>query len=133
MQLQTFDRCWIMVVADDLATREVLMDVLNIADFPTVGVATAHEAAEWLKSADPDPTLLVLEGEQNVLDGVQLRDLQQPDPRQRQIHVVVLALPGEDPTLHRNAIPTQLTVLPKPVDHDRLVAIATQHCVQKRR
>jgi DNA-binding NtrC family response regulator len=133
MQLQTFGRCWIMVVADDLATRELLMDVLNIADFPTIGVATAHEAAEWLKSADPDPTLLVLEDEQNVLDGVRLRDLQQPDPRQRQIHVVVLASPGENPTQHRDAIPAQLTVLRKPIDFDRLVAIATQHCVQKRR
>lgn len=133
MQLQTFDRCWIMVVADDLATRQVLMDVLNIADFPTIGVATAREAAAWLKSADPDPTLLVLEGEQNVLDGVQLRDLQQPHPRQRQIHVVVLAPPGENPTLHRDTIPEAVTVLPKPIDLDRVVALAAQHCVQKRR
>jgi DNA-binding NtrC family response regulator len=133
MQLQTFDRCWIMVVADDLATREVLMDVLNIADFPTVGVATAREAAEWLKSADPDPMLLVLEGEQNVLDGVQLRDLQQPNPRQRQIHVVVLAPPDENPTLHRDAIPEAITMLPKPINLDGIVALATQHCVQKRR
>jgi DNA-binding NtrC family response regulator len=128
MQPQTFDRCWVMVVADDLATRESLMDVLNIADYPTIGVATAHEAAEWLKSADPDPTLLVFEGEQNVLDGVQLRDLQQPNPRQGQIHVVVLAPPGENPTLHRNAIPQELTVLPKPVNLEHIVALATQHC-----
>jgi DNA-binding NtrC family response regulator len=133
MQLQTFARCWIMVVADDLATRELLMDVLNIADYPTVGVATAREAAQWLKSADPDPMLLVLEGDQNVLNGMQLRDLQQPNPRQRRIHLVVLASPGENTAMYRDVIPEQITVLRKPVDLDRLVAIATQHCVQKRR
>ncbi len=130
MALQRFDRCWTLVVADDLATRSVVEDVLNRADFPTIGVATANDARQWLKSAEPDPTLIVLEGEQNVLDGVQLRDLQQHNPRQPLIHVVVLAAAGQDPTLHRDVIPTHLTVLSKPVDADQLVALATQHCVQ---
>lgn len=130
MELRSFDRCWIMVVADDVATRRLVEDVLNQANFPTIGVATANDARAWLKAAEPDPTLMVLEGEQNVLDGVQLRDLQQHNPQQPLIHVVVLVGEGQDPTLHRDAIPQALTVLPTPVDLDRLVAIAAQHCAQ---
>ncbi len=130
MEFQTFDRCWTLVVADDVATRSLVEDVLNQANFPTIGVATAKDAREWLHSAEPDPTLLVLEGEQNVVDGVQLRDLQQPDPRQRLIHVVVLAVEGQNPLGNRDAIPQKLTVLPKPVNPDQLVALATQHCMQ---
>jgi len=42
----------------------------------------------------------------------------------------VLAPAGQNPTLHRDAIPQELTVLPKPIDPDRLVALAIQHCVQ---
>lgn len=130
MELQTFARCWIMVIADDAAIRARLMDVLNAEKYSTIGVADGEAAEEWLKSADPDPTLIVLEGAQNMVDGIRLRNLQQPDPREPLIHVIVLAPEQEVSTLERSGIAQELTVLPKSTNLERVVALAAQHCHQ---
>lgn len=126
MRKYTDERCWVLVVADDLATRGSVADTLNVAGFPTIGVATAHEAQHWLSSGDPDPSLLIVEGEQNVLDSVRLRDLQQPTPAQSPIPIVVLLDPRDRD--RRDESQDGIEVVPKPVNLEQLVARVAHWC-----
>lgn len=128
MALHEPERCWIMVIADDAPTRDAITDALNFASFPTIGVPNAHAAREWLGSSQADPVLIILEGEQNVLDGLHLRDLRQADPHAATVPVVVVAA-SADELIQRPELATEsVEVLPKPANTDRLVALATQYC-----
>lgn len=120
-------RCWILVVADDLATRSLVEDSLNRADYPTIAVANAKDAARWLHSSEPNPSLLIVEGQQNVLDSVRLRDLQQPEPQQV-LPLVILQAPDDPSPQQHDPLNDHVDVLPKPANPDQIVAAAARYC-----
>lgn len=110
----------ILVVEDDLATREALALLLGAAGY---GVTTADDGRAALEQLrhDPHPDLIVLDLMMPVMDGWEFRNEQLADPQLSDIPVIVCSAAGP---LHQHADSLHASAyLDKPVDPSVLVAI----------
>ena len=115
----------ILVVEDDRAIRETVVDLLKDEGFANV-VAVRHgrEALTFLESAQTLPSLILLDLMMPVMDGeTLLRTLQaHPTAALRSVPVVVLTA-----SRRRTTLPGCVTWLDKPIDIERLLALCTQY------
>jgi CheY-like chemotaxis protein len=114
----------IMVVEDDLDTRDMLERFLQLEGFDVRTAANGQIALDALR-ADSELCVILLDLMMPVMNGWQFREAQARDPRLSGIPVVVVTAAGS-----RDAMPAIEADgwLSKPVDFDRLLATIGPHC-----
>ena len=116
----------ILVVEDDLAIRETVVDLLKDEGFANVSAARhGKEALQLLEHADELPGLILLDLMMPVMDGETfLRTLKAHDQTTlREVPVVVLTA-----SRRRTELPGALTWLDKPIDIERLLSLCHEYC-----
>jgi CheY-like chemotaxis protein len=115
----------ILVVEDDRAIRETVVDLLKDEGFPSVSaVRHGKEAIAWLEAATEMPALILLDLMMPVMDGESfLRAVQKhPKAALRAVPVVVLTA-----SRRRTELPGCTTWLDKPIDIDRLLKLCSEY------
>lgn len=115
----------ILVVEDDRAIRETVVDLLKDEGFVNV-IAVRHgkEALAYLETAQPLPALILLDLMMPVMDGESfLRTVaQHPNASLRSVPVIVLTA-----SRRRTTLPGCVTWLDKPIDIERLLQLCNQY------
>jgi CheY-like chemotaxis protein len=107
----------ILIIEDDAATREALIDVLTLSGYQAVGAANGVEALDLLRRP-PHPGLVLLDLMMPVMNGMDFRARQLADPELAKLPVVVLSAVDA-----RSAgdLGEPAAFLRKPVELDRLL------------
>ena len=113
----------ILLVEDDASIREGVTDLLALEGYPVEAVGNGEQALAWL-SCSGTPALILLDLLMPVMNGAQLIERLNADPRLAAIPVVVMsaALPA---AAH---LPPASAYLVKPFDLADLMAAVEQHC-----
>lgn len=112
---------YILVVEDDEATREGLVDVLSDHGFATRAVANGREALDTL-AVSPPPCVILLDVMMPVMNGVEFRQRQLQDPALANIPVVIVSAAAHAKSIDASAF------VPKPLDVRRLVDTVRAYC-----
>ncbi|MBK7857251.1 MAG: response regulator [Archangiaceae bacterium] len=115
----------ILVVEDDRAIRETVVDLLKDEGFSKVSaVRHGKEAITWLEAASEMPGLILLDLMMPVMDGESfLRAVQvHPNPVLRSVPVIVLTA-----SRRRTELPGCVTWLDKPIDIERLLQLCSEY------
>ena len=115
----------ILVVEDDRAIRETVVDLLKDEGFANVtAVRHGKEALTFLESAPTLPSLILLDLMMPVMDGETfLRTVQaHPTEALRSVPVVVLTA-----SRRRTQLPGCVTWLDKPIDIERLLELCAKY------
>jgi CheY-like chemotaxis protein len=116
----------VLVVDDDYAIREMLIEVLEDAGYQVTSAENGQQALSLLQEAPALPCVILLDLMMPVMSGWAFREAQQADPKLADIPVVVLsARPG----LQHDAFMTTVNeFLQKPVDIAHLLTIVESFC-----
>lgn len=110
----------VLVIEDDLSTREVLSLLLRDEGFDVATAGDGLAALERLRHGE-HPDLILLDLMMPIMDGWQFRREQLCDPRLADIPVIVCSAVGRD---SQRADGLQaLAYLGKPVDPSELIAV----------
>ena len=112
----------VLVVDDDLDTRELLATLLEDAGYTVATAANGLEALRYLHAHRPE--LILLDVCMPVMDGATFRQHQRRNPSWLRIPTVVMTGAYEEPQLDL-AVDEALR---KPVGARRLLAIVARHC-----
>jgi CheY-like chemotaxis protein len=113
----------VMVVEDDLDTREMLCRFLELEGYRVVGASNGRQALDRL-AGGTQACVIVLDLMMPVMDGWQFRREQIRDTQLSRIPVIVVSAAGRDRVERIDAN----EVLSKPVDLDELLACVSQYC-----
>ena len=114
----------VLIVEDDLDTREMLARFLEIAGYDVLQAANGREALDVLRGGTA-ASVILLDLMMPVMDGWQFRGEQRSDPSMSHIPVVVVTAAGS-----RDRVPP-IEVdawLPKPIDLDGLLETIEAFC-----
>jgi CheY-like chemotaxis protein len=115
----------ILIVEDDFAIRETVVDALEGEGFEVTCAANGEEALRQLADGSAPPCVILLDLMMPVMDGWAFRSAQQRDPRISAIPVVVLSAgAGAEYTLDRL---DPAAFLPKPFELDRLLDVVGRY------
>jgi CheY-like chemotaxis protein len=115
----------ILVVEDDRAIRETVVDLLKEEGFANVSaVRHGREALEYLETATELPALILLDLMMPVMDGESFLRAVQHHPRAvlRSVPIAVLTA-----SRRRTELPGAITWLDKPIDIERLLELCNQY------
>ena len=116
----------VLVVEDEIAAREVIVDSLEAEGCTVVGASDGAEAKERLEKTPQPPCEILLDLMMPRMNGWQFRDWQRADPRFAPIPVVVLSavrnVPEEAKKLGAAAY------LAKPVTYESLLDTVQKLC-----
>jgi len=116
----------VLVVDDDYAIREMLIEVLEDAGYQVTSAENGQQAMALLQEAPALPCVILLDLMMPVMSGWAFREAQQSDPKLASIPVVVLsARPGLQ---HDVFMTTVSEFLQKPVDMSHLLRIVERYC-----
>lgn len=124
----------ILIVDDDLATREMVTSLLSAGGFHVVAAEDGLEALHLLRTLQhraPDvPCLVLLDLSMPRLGGHEFRRAQLGDPNVAGVPIAVMsgATDAEARALGLGAVAT----LTKPLDFDALLRVARRYCAPSR-
>jgi CheY-like chemotaxis protein len=104
----------ILVVEDDLDSRESLAALLRSGGYAVATAANGHEAHQWLINAGELPSIILLDLIMPVMDGWHFRWYQVQDVELAQIPIVVLS--GESDVREAATALGAAGYLSKPID-----------------
>ena len=81
----------VLVVEDDQEVRDAIAEVLEDSEYKPLPAANGAEALERLRTATPQPCVILLDVMMPTMDGWQFRAAQQSDPAERKL---IENLPG---------------------------------------
>jgi CheY-like chemotaxis protein len=113
----------ILVVEDELESREALLQILELEGYRAVGVSNGADALKFLRSSEL-PCLIVFDLFMPVMDGRQFRMALLSTEAWAAIPVVVVSAVSGCFTADLKAIRT----FQKPLDIDALVRVISEHC-----
>ena len=109
----------VLVVEDDQEVRDAIAEVLEDSEYKPLPAANGAEALERLRTATPQPCVILLDVMMPTMDGWQFRAAQQSDPAMKDIPVVLLSAHTD---VKSAAAQMQVAgFLPKPVAIDKLL------------
>jgi CheY-like chemotaxis protein len=120
-----FDNHRILIVEDDLATREALALFLATEGYHVSTAPDGLAALQQLRNGE-HPSLIVLDLMMPVMDGWQFRSEQQADPALADIPVIVCSAGGR--VSQRAASLEALAYFDKPVEPTELLAVIHRCC-----
>ena len=111
----------ILIVDDDLATRDALKELLKTYGHKIVTACDGQDAIEWLRSSER-PSLILLDLSMPRMDGWEFLRHKAIDPLMAAIPTIVLSGSTLD-------LPEDVRdLLLKPADPGRLIALVNQYC-----
>jgi CheY-like chemotaxis protein len=113
----------ILVVEDEEESRQVLMQILELEGFSTVGASNGAEAMDYLRTSSR-PCLIVLDLNMPVMNGRQLRAALRQVEELATIPVVVVSAQESFAAGDLGAV----GAFRKPLDVDALVKIVVDNC-----
>ena len=116
----------ILVVEDDSAIREMLVQTLEEEGFAVASAADGVEALSYLQAAEQHPCVILLDLMMSRMNGWQFREAQQNHSSIDAIPVVVLS--ARPDLRERQAEIGVDAYLPKPVNFDSLMKIVRRYC-----
>jgi len=116
----------ILVVDDDAALRNTLVEALEEEGYRTTSASNGREALERLRSEKTPPAVILLDMMMPVMDGWAFRDEQQRDPQLAEIPVVVFSAQGNVKQMASEV--SASAYLKKPVMLKELLAILGKFC-----
>lgn len=115
----------VLVVDDDVDSRDLLVQVLNEAGYTTSTASNGHEAFSRLQSA-PDTGVVILDLSMPECDGQQFRKMQMKDPGMALTPVI---LSSADDKISEIAIDLRVDgFVAKPVDLRVLMLLVKKFC-----
>lgn len=115
----------ILVVEDDAAIREELVEVLAARGFRPLGAANGAEAISVAGELGFRPAVIVLDLVMPIMDGLEFLDRQPEVPMLDGVPVIILTAQSGRA---RPLTPTVCAVLEKPVRLPRLLALVHDAC-----
>jgi CheY-like chemotaxis protein len=117
----------VLVVEDDPATANALLEFLRLAGHETMAAGNGKEALDIL-TADPAPTvcLVILDLMMPVMDGWELRSRMLADRRLAALPVIVVTADTNARRRARNA--QAVLFLVKPIEPSLLLEAVARHC-----
>ena len=116
----------ILIVEDDLAIRDALVQILEDEGYAVTGVANGLEAIAHLRKRSVPPCLILLDLMMPVMNGWQFRAEQRQDPTLAPIPVVVISADGS--VQQKAASIDAVGYLRKPIMLDTLLDTIEQYC-----
>jgi len=116
----------ILVVDDDAALRNTLIEALEGEGYRTTSASNGLEALERLRGEKTPPAVILLDMMMPVMDGWAFRDEQQRDPQLAEIPVVVFSAQGNVKEMASEV--SASAYLKKPVTLKELLAILVKFC-----
>jgi CheY-like chemotaxis protein len=117
----------VLVVEDDQEVRDAIAEVLEDSEYKALAASNGAEALERLRTAAPQPCVILLDVMMPTMDGWQFRAAQQSDPAMRDIPVVLLSAHTD---VKSAAAAMQVAgFLPKPVAIDKLLKTVERFCI----
>jgi CheY-like chemotaxis protein len=116
----------ILIVDDDRAVREMLIETLADEGYAATGMPDGIEALHYLRAAEAPPCLILLDLMMPRMDGWQFLRAREDAPPLASIPVVLLSARPDGPE-HAAHLPVA-GYLAKPVDFNRLLAAVRQFC-----
>jgi len=116
----------ILVVDDDAALRNTLIEALEGEGYRTTSASNGLEALERLRGEKTAPAVILLDMMMPVMDGWAFRDEQQRDPQLAEIPVVVFSAQGNVKEMASEV--SASAYLKKPVTLKELLAILGKFC-----
>ena len=116
----------ILVIEDDSAIREMLIQTLEEEGFATVSAADGLEALSYLEASSGLPCMILLDLMMPRMNGWQFRQIQQSHPAIGSIPVVLLSA-RPDLRLRQAEIAVD-AYLAKPVNFDLLMKVVRRYC-----
>ena len=116
----------VLVVDDDQAIREMLMEALEDAGYQVLSAENGAQALTRLRQSPTLPSLILLDLMMPLMTGWEFREQQLTDAQLAAIPVIVLSA---RPSLQHEAF--TMTVdefMQKPVDISRLLTIVERYC-----
>ncbi|MCA1841915.1 MAG: response regulator [Actinobacteria bacterium] len=115
--------CRVLVVEDDLDSREAMIDLLAVEGYDVCGARDGKEALEVLRGGKFQPDVIVLDLYMPSMNGQELRAALQAEARWK--HIPVIVCTG---TLSAPPQPGAFDTLEKPIDVDALLAVVRRGC-----
>jgi two-component system, OmpR family, response regulator CpxR len=116
----------ILVIEDDSAIREMLVQTLEEEGFAAVGTGDGMEALSYLQTTSGLPCVILLDLMMPGMNGWQFRQIQQDHPAIGAIPVVLLsARPDVRASLAEIGVDAYV---PKPINFDLLMNIIRRYC-----
>lgn len=115
----------VLVVDDDDAIREAILDLLAAEGVPAVSARNGFEALEYLQGAATAPGLILLDLRMPLMSGETVMSEIRRQPKLASVPVAIVSAEPE-----ANAIGKRICadyVLKKPFDLDRLYEIVARH------
>jgi CheY-like chemotaxis protein len=117
----------VMVVDDDQDIREILTEVLSDAGYDVVPSTDGSDALTKLR--DATPSLILLDLNMPIMDGVEFRQMQRKDPAKAKIPTVVMsAVHGMNERIANLAVDGALA---KPVNLKDLMQVVERYCAKR--
>jgi len=114
----------VLVVDDDLDTRELIATIIENAGYTVSTAATGREALDKLQTLRPE--LIFLDIQMPDLDGAEFREQQRRNPEWIRIPTVVITGSAEEPQLD---IAVNAT-LHKPARAREFLGLVQRHCTR---
>jgi CheY-like chemotaxis protein len=117
------DRLTVLVVEDDEALREAMVDALSDEGYSVVTATNGKEALELLGETAPLPGLVLLDLMMPVMNGWSFLGAVRQDPRLRSLQVCIIsAVP------HTQVPRDVICAFQKPIDLNKLIEVVDAHC-----
>ena len=118
------DHKYILVVDDDDAVRQTVVDVLEDAQFAVRVAHDGQEALDILRQAQDRPCLVLLDLMMPRMNGWDFARAHSHDPALADIPICVVTAAGSAQPIPANAV----AVVRKPVQLEQLLDVVRQHC-----
>jgi CheY-like chemotaxis protein len=115
---------YILVVDDDDAIRESVVEALEDASYPVKAAHHGREALDILRAGDGRPCLVLLDLMMPVMDGWAFAREQSLDPALAGLPVCVITAVGTSHPIPSDAV----AVVRKPFKLKELLDVVQQHC-----
>jgi len=121
----------ILIVDDDRALRQYLVDLLAAEGYATKTAENGRQAWALLRRKASQPCLILLDMEMPTIDGWELLKRLKLDATLARIQIVLISAHPDIRDIARRNFDGSIIFLPKPINPARLIELAQQFCQRR--